>query len=71
MMNISDKWIGRRQSHCPIPGIIQGQVVEGSEQPDLVSGIPVHGRDYVIFKVPSNPNHFTILWFILVYKKYV
>lgn len=40
----------------------------GSEQPDLVSVIPVHSRHYVIFKVPSNPNHFTVLWFILFYK---
>lgn len=30
---------------CPIPGSIQGQVGQGSEQPGLVGGIPAHGRE--------------------------
>ena len=37
------KWLERvaqRGSGGPIPGNIQGQVGQGSEQPDVVSGVP-------------------------------
>jgi len=29
---------------CPIPGSVQGQAGWGSEQPDLVEGVPAHRR---------------------------
>jgi len=29
---------------CPLPGIVQGQVRWGFEQPGLVEGVPAHGR---------------------------
>lgn len=33
------------------------------DQPDLVEGVPTHGRNTgVFFKVPSNPNHSTQLY---------
>ena len=32
------------QCGCPIIGSVQGQVGWGSEQPDQVRGVPVHGR---------------------------
>lgn len=41
----------------PIPESIQGQVSLVSEQPELVGGLPAHGRglEVMIFKVHSNP----------------
>jgi len=36
--------IARRSSGGPIPGNIQGQVGQGSEQPDLVEDVPAHCR---------------------------
>jgi len=36
--------VAERGSGGPIPGNIQDQVVQGSEQPDLVSGVPAHCR---------------------------
>ena len=41
-----------------IPGSVQGQVGQGSEQPGTVEGAPAHGRGWSnrTFKVPSNPN---------------
>jgi len=33
-----------RWPRCPVPGDIQGQVGQGSEQPDLVSGVLIHCR---------------------------
>jgi len=32
-------------SGCPVPGDIQGQVGQGSEQPDLAIDVPVHCRE--------------------------
>ena len=29
---------------CPLPGSVQGQAGRGFEQPDLVEGVPAHGR---------------------------
>lgn len=39
-----------------IPGNVQGQIGWDFEQPDLVEGVPAHGRNLVISKIPSNPN---------------
>ena len=36
--------VAQRGSGGPIPGNIQHQVGQGSEQPDLVSGVPGHYR---------------------------
>ena len=33
-----------RACRCPIPGTIPGQAGRGSEQPDLVEGVPAHCR---------------------------
>ncbi|KAK4808965.1 hypothetical protein QYF61_015199 [Mycteria americana] len=38
------KQIAQRGGRCPIPGNIQGQVGQGSEQPDLVEDVPAHCR---------------------------
>ena len=32
------------EGECPIPGGLQGQAGQGSEQPDLAVGAPVHCR---------------------------
>lgn len=53
----------QRDSRCPVPGNIQGQVGQGSEQPGLVGGVPEHHRTRWHLKVPSNPSHSMILWF--------
>ena len=29
---------------CPLPGSVQGQVGRGIDQPDVVEGVPAHGR---------------------------
>ena len=55
--------VAQRGDRCPIPGNIQSQVGQGSEQPDLVEDVPAHGRTRWSLKVPSNPNHSTSLWF--------
>ena len=36
----------------------QGQAGLGWEQPGLAASVPAHGRgwDWMVFKVPSNPN---------------
>jgi len=36
--------IAQRGGRCPIPGNIQGQVGQGSEQPGLVEDVPAHCR---------------------------
>ena len=36
--------VAQRGCGCPLPGSVQGQVGWGFEQPDLVEGIPAHGR---------------------------
>jgi len=36
--------VAHRGGGCPIPGNIQGQAEWGSEQPDLVEGVPAHCR---------------------------
>ena len=36
--------IAQRSSGGPIPGDIQGQVGQGSEQPDLSEDVPAHWR---------------------------
>ena len=33
-----------RDGGCPVPGDIQGQAGQGSEQSDLSVGVPVHCR---------------------------
>jgi len=32
----------QRGGRCPIPGRVQGQVGQGSEQPGLVEDVPAH-----------------------------
>lgn len=42
------------------PGRVQSQVGEGLEQPDLVVGVPAHGRGTwvpMIFKVKTKPSN--------------
>ena len=34
----------QRNYGYPIPGSVQGQVQWSSEQPDLVEGVPAHGK---------------------------
>jgi len=36
--------VAQRSGRCPIPGNIQGQAEQGSEQPDLVEDVPAHCR---------------------------
>jgi len=36
--------VAQRSGRCPIPGNIQAQAGRGSEQPDLVGGVPVYCR---------------------------
>ena len=36
--------VAQRGGRCLIPGNIQGQVAQGSEQPDLVEDVPAHCR---------------------------
>ena len=38
------KQIAQRGDGCPIPGDIQGQAAQGSQQPDLAAGVPLHCR---------------------------
>jgi len=37
--------IAQRSCCCPLPGSVQGQVGRGFAQPDLVEGVPAHGRE--------------------------
>uniref|UniRef100_A0A8C3KKU6 IF rod domain-containing protein n=1 Tax=Calidris pygmaea TaxID=425635 RepID=A0A8C3KKU6_9CHAR len=55
--------VAPRSCGCPIPGGVQGQVGGGLEQPGLVGGGAAQGRrwNWMIFKVPSNPNCSMIL----------
>ena len=56
--------VAQRSCGCSLAGSVQGQVGRGFEHPGLVKGVPSHGRggwDWMIFKVPSNPNHSMIL----------
>jgi len=55
--------VAQRGGSCPIPGNIQGQVGQGSEQPDLVVDVPTQCRGVGLrwpLKVPSNPNYSVI-----------
>jgi len=36
--------VAQRSCGCPLPGIVQGQVGWGFEQPGLVEDVPAHGR---------------------------
>jgi len=36
--------VAQRSARCPIPGNVQGQVRQDSEQPDLVVDVPAHCR---------------------------
>lgn len=36
--------VAQRDNRCPMPGNIEGQVGQGSEQTDLVEGVPAHRR---------------------------
>ena len=50
-----------RDGRCPIPGNVQRQVGQGSEQPDLVEDVLAHcratGWSRRPLKVPSNANY--------------
>lgn len=37
--------VARRSCGCHIIGIVQGQVEQGFEQPDIVDDDPAHGRE--------------------------
>lgn len=56
--------VSQRGCGCPIPGNIQGQVEQGSEQPDLVKNVPALCRGWSTWplKAPSNPNYSMILF---------
>ena len=51
--------VAQRSCGCPLPGRVQGQAGRGFGQPGLVEGVPARARawDWMVFKVPSNPNH--------------
>ena len=36
--------VAQRGGRCPMAGNVQGQVGQGSEQPDLVEDVPAHCR---------------------------
>jgi len=36
--------VAERSCGCPLPGSVQVQAGQGSEQPGLVEGVPAHGR---------------------------
>lgn len=63
--NDTQAHIVQRSFGCPSPGGVQSQVGRGLEQPGVlqVEGVPAHGGCWneMVFKVPSNPNHFVIL----------
>ena len=48
----------RRGGRCPIPGNIQGQAGQGSEQPNLVVDSPAYcrGIDKITFNDPFQPK---------------
>ena len=52
----------QRGDECPVPGGIQGQAGQGSEQPDWAVYVPVHGMDQTICKGPLQSNYSRILW---------
>ena len=37
--------VAQRSYGCPIPGVFQGQVGWGFEQPGLVEDVPAHSRE--------------------------
>ena len=43
--------VAQRSCGCPISGSVQGQVVQGLEQPDLVEGVPARGRGLELHKL--------------------
>ena len=47
------KQVAQRSGGCPILGDIQGQAGEGSEQPDLALGVPVHCTDDIEWPLPT------------------
>lgn len=50
---------------CPVPVGTQGQLGWGPVQAELLGGSPACSREgwnWMIFQVPSNPNHSLILW---------
>jgi len=56
--------VAQRGGRCPIPGNIQGQVGQGSEQPDPAEDVPAHCRGFRLDglqKVSFNPNYSMIL----------
>ena len=66
-MRVVKHWnrVAQRGGGGPISGNIQDQVGQGSEQPDLVSGVPARwggvGLDGVPLGVPSDPKLSMIL----------
>lgn len=52
--------VAQRACGLPIAGGVQGQPQWGPEQPGLVQGVPCPWQGvwkWMIFKVPSNPQH--------------
>jgi len=37
--------VAQKSCGCPIPGGVQGKAGWGPGQPDLVDGVPIHGRE--------------------------
>jgi len=58
--------VAQRSSESPIPGNIQGQAGQGSEQPDLAVDTPIHCREVgqVAFEGPLQVKQFSdhLLW---------
>ena len=58
------EWIAQRGGWCPLPGGVQGQVGQGSEQPNLAEYAPAPCRRVwldKLYNIPSNPNYSMIL----------
>ena len=59
MIRMVRHWVAQKGGGCPIPGDIQSQAVQGSEQPDLAVGnsCSLQGSWAMWpLKVPSKPN---------------
>ena len=53
--------VAQRGGKCPIPGNIQGEVGQSSEQPDLVVDVPAHCRGGGLDDLSRSPLTQTIL----------
>ena len=46
MIRVVRCWDRLPRGGCPVPGDIQGRAGQGSEQPDVAVGVPVHYRGF-------------------------